>query len=190
MRATQRRRKHEVAQMTGDITIRQLGPADRDAFFALRLRGLKSHPAAFGQSYDEAIERGPSQHDAMLSGTRTALGNFLLGAFSSNDGALVGTVGLVRETHTKEQHKAYVIGMYVADEAMGRGVGHALLTELLARAAQVQGLRQVTLLVTSANDTARALYESMGFRRYGCEPEALCIDGAYHDADLMVRFID
>ncbi|MBB5458527.1 hypothetical protein HDG33_002170 [Paraburkholderia sp. Cpub6] len=30
--------------------IRQLGPADRDAYFQLRLRGLKAHPASFGQS--------------------------------------------------------------------------------------------------------------------------------------------
>ena len=175
--------------MHEDISIRQLEPTDRDAFFALRLRGLKTHPAAFGQSYEEAVERGPSQHDAMLDGTHAASGNFLLGAFSSIDGALVGTVGLLRETRHKERHKGHVIGMYVADEAAGRGVGRALLTELLARAAQVDGLRQVVLLVTSANGSARALYESLGFRVYGTEPDALCIDGVFHDADLMVRFI-
>jgi ribosomal protein S18 acetylase RimI-like enzyme len=82
-----------------------------------------------------------------------------------------------------------VIGMYVADEAAGRGVGRALLTELLTRAAQIDGLRQVVLLVTSANGSARALYESLGFRVYGTEPDALCIDGVFHDADLMVRFV-
>ena len=175
--------------MHENISIRQLEPADRDAFFALRLRGLKTHPAAFGQSYEEAIERGPSQHDSMLDGTHAASGSFLLGAWSSMDGALVGTVGLLRETRHKERHKGYVIGMYVADEAAGRGVGRALLTELLARAAQVDGLRQVVLLVTSANGSARALYESLGFRVYGTEPDALCIDGVFHDADLMVRFV-
>ncbi|BEU24988.1 GNAT family N-acetyltransferase [Paraburkholderia sp. 22B1P] len=175
--------------MHEDISIRQLGPADRDAFFALRLRGLKTHPAAFGQSYDEAIERGPSQHDSMLDGTHAASGSFLLGAWSSTEGALVGTVGLLRETRHKERHKGYVIGMYVADEAAGRGVGRALLTELLTRAAQIDGLRQVVLLVTGANGSARALYESLGFRVYGTEPDALCIDGVFHDADLMVRFV-
>ncbi|MPW16476.1 GNAT family N-acetyltransferase [Paraburkholderia sp. CNPSo 3157] len=176
--------------MVSEVTIRLLGPADRDAFFALRLRGLKAHPAAFGQSYDEAVERGPSQHDAMLAGTHAAPGNFLLGAFSSTDGALVGTVGLMCETRQKERHKGFVIGMYVADEAAGQGVGRALLTELLTRAAQIDGLRQIALLVTSANASARALYASLGFRVYGCEPDALYVDGTYHDADLMVRFID
>ncbi|MBN3762623.1 GNAT family protein [Burkholderia sp. Ac-20365] len=175
--------------MAEDILIRTLELADRDAFFALRLRGLKTHPAAFGQSYEEAVERGPSQHDAMLSGTHAAIGNVLLGAFSSTDGALVGTVGLMRETRHKERHKGHVIGMYVADEAAGRGVGRALLTELLAHAARVDGLRQVGLLVTNGNGSARALYESLGFRVYGTEPDAMCIDGVFHGADLMVRFI-
>jgi ribosomal protein S18 acetylase RimI-like enzyme len=175
--------------MHENISIRQLEPADRDAFFALRLRGLKTHPAAFGQSYEDAVERGPSQHDAMLDGTHAASGNFLLGAFSSIDGALVGTVGLLRETRSKERHKGHVIGMYVAAEAAGRGAGRALLTELLARAAQIDGLRQLGLRVTSTNGSARALYESLGFRVYGTEPDAQCIDGVFHDTDLMVRFI-
>ncbi|MBP0589343.1 GNAT family N-acetyltransferase [Paraburkholderia sp. LEh10] len=175
--------------MTRGISIRPLGPADRDAFFALRLRGLKAHPAAFGQSYEEAIERGPAQHDAMLDGARAVHGDVLLGAFSPPDGALVGTVGLKRETRHNERHKGYVIGMYVADEAAGRGIGRALMAELLARAGQIDGLRQVALLVTSSNGSARALYESLGFRVYGQEPDALCIDGAYHDAELMVRFV-
>lgn len=176
--------------MHEDISIRQLETADRDAFFALRLRGLKTHPAAFGQSYEEAVELGPSQHDAMLSGAGAAYGNFLLGAFCPTDGALLGAVGLRRDVGHKHRHKGHVLGMYVADKAAGRGVGRALLTELLERAGQIDGLRQIALNVTSANRSARALYESLGFRVYGTEPDALCIDGIFHDADLMVRFVE
>ncbi len=79
--------------------------------------------------------------------------------------------------------------MYVAPEAAGRGVGRALLTELLARAERVAGLRQIQLVVASKNDAARHLYESAGFRCYGREIEGLCVDGAFNDADLMARFI-
>jgi hypothetical protein len=46
------------------LLVRQLGPADRDAYFQLRLRGLKAHPESFGQSYEEAVAKGAARHDA------------------------------------------------------------------------------------------------------------------------------
>lgn len=167
--------------------IRQLGPADRDAFFQLRLRGLKAHPELFGQSYEDALAKGPAQYDAMLEGTQAADGHFLLGAYRSADAPLVGVVGLARNRRERERHKADVISMYVAPEAAGRGVGRALLTGLLARAARVEGLRQLQLKVDSGNVAARTLYESLGFRKYGCEIESLEISGAFYDTDLMAR---
>jgi RimJ/RimL family protein N-acetyltransferase len=183
--------------MNSAVPIRQLGPADRDAYFQLRLRGLKAHPESFGQGYEEALAKGASQHDAMLQGARAAKGDFLLGAFVVNaavnatpaNAPLIGVVGLLRSQRDKEQHKAAVIGMYVAPEATGRGVGRALLNALLERAAQVEGLRQIQLIVNSQNEAARKLYESLGFRRYGCEIDALNVNGVFHDADLMARFV-
>jgi Acetyltransferases, including N-acetylases of ribosomal proteins len=171
------------------LLIRQLGPADREAYFQLRLSGLKAHPESFGQSYEEAVAKGAARHDAMLQGARAAEGDFLLGAYASADAPLIGVVGLVRNSHDKERHKASVVGMYVAPEAAGRGVGRALLNELLARAAQIEGLRQIQLMVSSRNEAARGLYESLGFRKYGCEVEALNVGGVFHDADLMARFM-
>jgi RimJ/RimL family protein N-acetyltransferase len=170
------------------LLIRQLGPADRDAYFQLRLRGLKAHPASFGQSYDEALANGAAQYDATLHGS-AAEGRFLLGAYASAEAPLIGVVGLLRHQAEKERHKANVVGMYVAHEAAGRGIGRALLSELLARAARVDGLRQVQLTVGSRNDAARRLYESLGFRKYGCEAGALNVDGVFHDEDLMARWL-
>ncbi|MCC8396062.1 GNAT family N-acetyltransferase [Paraburkholderia sp. MMS20-SJTR3] len=168
--------------------IRQLGPTDRDAYFQLRLRGLRAHPAAFGQSYEEALAKGAAHHDATLQSS-SAEGTFLLGAFASDDAPLVGIVGLLRHQADKERHKANVVGMYVAPEATGRGVGRALLGELISRAARVDGLRQLQLTVGSRNDAARKLYEAVGFRKYGCEIEALNVGGVFHDEDLMARFL-
>ena len=79
--------------------------------------------------------------------------------------------------------------MYVAPEAAGRGVGRALLGDLLARCERIEGLRQIQLVVTKQNEAARHLYESLGFRCYGREVDALRIDGVFHDADLMARLI-
>ncbi|MEM5457641.1 GNAT family protein [Paraburkholderia phytofirmans] len=171
------------------VLVRQLGPNDRDDYFQLRLRGLKAHPDSFGQSYEEALAKGASQHEAMLKDSRAAEGDFLLGAYASAGTPLIGVVGLIRNPSDKQRHKAAVIGMYVAPEAAGRGVGRALLNELLARASRVEGLRQIQLLVGSRNEAARKLYESFGFRKYGCEVGALNVGGVFHDADLMALFI-
>jgi RimJ/RimL family protein N-acetyltransferase len=171
------------------LVVRQLGPDDRDDYFHLRLRGLRAHPESFGQSYEEALAKGASQHDAMLNGSRAAKGDFLLGAYPSAGAPLVGVVGLIRNPGDKQSHKAAVIGMYVAPEAAGRGVGRVLLNELLARASRTEGLRQIQLLVGSRNEAARKLYESFGFHKYGCEVGALNVDGVLHDADLMALFI-
>ncbi|SMG50940.1 GNAT family N-acetyltransferase [Paraburkholderia susongensis] len=170
------------------VLIRQLGPADRDVYFQLRLRGLKAHPESFGQSYEEALAKGPAQHDATLQGSQ-AEGTFLLGAYASAGAPLIGVVGLLRNRSDKERHKAAVVGMYVAPEAAGRGIGRALLSELLTRAAHADGLRQIYLTVGSRNDAARKLYESLGFRKYGCEAGALNVGGVFHDADLMMRLL-
>ena len=169
--------------------IRQLNPADRDAFFQLRLRALLAHPESFSQSHQEALEKGPEQYDASLQGVHAAEGDFVLGAFAAVDQPLVGVVRFMRHQRLKERHKASVVGMYVAPEAAGRGVGRALLTELLARADRADGLRQIQLVVSSKNDAALHLYESVGFRCYGREIEGLCVGGAFYDADLMARFI-
>jgi RimJ/RimL family protein N-acetyltransferase len=171
------------------VLVRQLGPNDRYDYFQLRLRGLMAHPDSFGQSYEEALAKGASQHDVMLKGSSAAEGDFLLGAYASAGTTLIGVVGLIRNPSDKQRHKAAVIGMYVAPEAAGRGVGRALLKELLARASRVEGLRQIQLLVGSRNEAARKLYESFGFRKYGCEVGALNVGGVFHDADLMALFI-
>ncbi|RKE38240.1 RimJ/RimL family protein N-acetyltransferase [Paraburkholderia sp. BL23I1N1] len=171
------------------LLIRQLGPADRDAYFQLRLRGLKAHPESFGESYEEALAKGAARHDAILQGAHAAEGDFLLGAFEVTDAPLIGVVGLRRNQSDKQRHKASIVGMYVAPEASGHGVGRALLNELLARATQIEGLRQIQLMVSSRNEAARKLYESLGFRKYGCEIEALNVNWVFHDADLMARFM-
>jgi RimJ/RimL family protein N-acetyltransferase len=172
-----------------DILVRQLGPADRDAYFQLRLRGLQEHPELFGESYEEALAKGAAQYDASLQGSGAAECNFLLGAYLSADTPLTGVVGLVRNRRDRERHKAAVVGMYVPAEATGRGVGRALLNELLARAARVDGLRQVQLMVDSSNEAARKLYESVGFHKYGCEVDGLNVGGVFYNTDLMVRFM-
>ncbi|WP_233359065.1 ribosomal protein S18-alanine N-acetyltransferase [Thermomonospora amylolytica] len=76
-------------------------------------------------------------------------------------GTIVGYAGLAA---AGEQGDVQTIAVRPAHQ--GRGVGAALLTELLAEAGR-RGCTEVFLEVRADNDRARALYERFGFERVG-----------------------
>ncbi|HZS02139.1 MAG TPA: GNAT family N-acetyltransferase [Chloroflexota bacterium] len=165
------------------MEIRQLTHADAAEYRQLRLRGLREDPEAFGTTYDEELARPLTLIQERLRGSA---GGFTLGAF---DGTLIGVVTLVREVRAKSRHRATVIGMYVAAEVRGRGVGRALLVAACARARQIDGLEQLHLAVVTTNAPARHLYRSLGFQAYGLEPRALKLGDRYWDEELMVLYL-
>jgi len=154
-----------------DMEVRRLTPADAPAYRALRLRALWEYPQAFTSSHaeDEKLPLAATEQRLDSSHRR------FWGAFAGGD--LVGMVGLDRETRPKSQHKATVVGMYVAHEQTGRGIGRALL-EALVEDARAWGLELLVLTVTHAESGARRLYERCGFRSFGIEPRAIKVDGA------------
>lgn len=79
--------------------------------------------------------------------------------------------------------------MYVAPAHRSQGVGKQLLKHALGFAACLDGVRQVTLVVTSGKAAALALYQSMDFTVCGQEPDALMVDGVYYDDIHMVRML-
>ena len=164
------------------MNIRRLVPEDAASFQALRLQALHECPAAFGSSYEEECETPIT----VIAGHLTAgSGRNLFGAF--NGSQLVGTIGVGRESARKLSHKGFIRGMYVAPAFRHRGIGRQLLKQALEFAVSMPGLRQVTLVVNAGNTSAIALYQSLGFRSFGVEPEALLIDGVPHDEMHMVR---
>jgi RimJ/RimL family protein N-acetyltransferase len=152
---------------SSDLHIRRLLSGDAVEYRALRLRALRDHPEAFTSSYEEEALKPLASSEQRLGDT--SLVRFW-GAFV--DSRLVGTVGLDREQRLKVQHKALVIGMYVAPEHAQRGIAQALLGTLLtdARASQLELL---VLTVTSGNQGAERLYLNAGFASWGIEPGAI-----------------
>ena len=161
------------------MEVRRLAVKDAPEYRAQRLRAFRDHPEAFTTSYEE-LEQQP------LSDTEKRFGAPHLkfwGAFDDK-GVLCGYVGLDRETRTKCLHKATLIGMYVAPEQAGRGVGRALVEALLADA-RASGLELVVLTVTEGNSRAAKLYERCGFRSFGVEPRAIKVDGKAYAKNHM-----
>jgi RimJ/RimL family protein N-acetyltransferase len=163
--------------------IRPLEAADTAAFQALRLRGLRESPEAFGSTYEE--EAGVPVGEVAARLARGAGGEDVVFGAVDGEGVLVGVAGLRRDSHRKARHRAHVWGMYVAPEARGRGLGRALLESLIAHARTLTGVERLTLSVVPENHAARSLYLRLGFVAYGLEPEAYCLDGEYWDSEHM-----
>lgn len=166
---------------TTAFEIRPLTAADAKAFWHLRREGIVSEPAAFRESLAE--------HDAnSIEMVRERLGaagsDFVLGAFLG--GTLVGSAGFHRQEGEKVRHRGLVWGVYVSPAARGRGAGRQLMQQLIARARALDGLEQLHLQVAETQHAARRLYEALGFRSYGTEPNALRVENDHISEDLMV----
>ncbi|MCX4909312.1 GNAT family N-acetyltransferase [Streptomyces sp. NBC_00878] len=103
------------------------------------------------------------------------------------DGHIVGFVRIGFPTPlVSNAHVRQILGLAVAVEARGNGVGRALIRAVLAEARR-QGALRITLRVLGHNTPARKLYESEGFVIEGIQPGEFYLDGEYVDDVLMGR---
>ena len=162
--------------MPGEIVIRQLRSADAEAYRSLRLGGLAESPEAFGSDF---ATESASPIEAFA---RTVDTLYVAGAFDGD--RLVAVTGFRQLDREKTRHRGEIWGVYVAPEARGKGFGRRLMEHVLDHA---RGrVLQVHLSVTTTNTPAVALYEHLGFGRYGTEPRSLLVNGRYLDEYLMV----
>lgn len=97
-------------------------------------------------------------------------------------GRIVGTVQLGLDTPPNQPHRGEVKKMLVHRAARGKGIGAKLLAEIEARAKQ-KG--RTLLVLDTASDDARRLYERGGWQRLGNIPDyALLPDGALCDTTI------
>lgn len=162
------------------LQVRRLTGKDAAAFQALRLKGLREHPDAFGSSLEEEVDRSLDQIAEALDA------RFVAGC--ERDGVLVGVGGIRRGDSVKTRHRAVIWGMYVDPEARRLGAAALLLSSLIDHA---RGrVEDVTLTVAAHNEAALRLYRSFGFIEYGLDPGALKLGNDYIDERLMRLVLD
>lgn len=100
------------------------------------------------------------------------------------EGKVVGQLGLQVCQNPRRRHVAE-LGMGVAEDYQGQGIGSALLRSALELSDQWLNIRRLELTVYSSNEVAVALYERFGFEveaelsdfafQYGKYVSALCM---------------
>jgi RimJ/RimL family protein N-acetyltransferase len=169
------------------LTIAPLTPADVAEYRRVRLRALAENPESFRSNAEEEAAKPPSWWDARLAPRDRSDAAF----FGAWTGAreLVGTAGLLFESRRNVRHTATIVGMYVAPEHAGRGVGARLLGACIDRARADACIQMLYLTVTDTNAAAIRLYERTGFAVYGREPRSMRIGDRTFDKLLMALAI-
>jgi len=165
------------------MKIRKLHGEDAAIYQDIRLEALQKHPEAFGSSYEEEARFSIE----FVANRLTNKGNFTLGAFEKNQ--LIGVATLTLEQKNKLKHRGNIVAVYVKAHYRSMGIAKGLMKEAIREANQLKGVEQIYLAVVSANERAKKLYESLGFKAYGVDKNALKLNDVYYDEVLMVLFL-
>ncbi|MEN1705767.1 MAG: GNAT family N-acetyltransferase [Planctomycetota bacterium] len=164
--------------------VTRLTPDDVERYQAIRREMLLEAPWAFGSAPGfDRTEDGDAMRASLAKPEHAIFG-------ACTDGELVSVAGVIRNEGPKLRHRAFIWGVYTTPEQRGKGYSRFVVEAAIALAKTWDGLHAVDLCVTESAASAIALYESLGFERWGTEPEAMLIDGeliSEHHMRLVLR---
>ncbi|HHA2010304.1 N-acetyltransferase [Enterobacter quasimori] len=102
------------------------------------------------------------------------------------DENIVGDLALQAEASPRRSHVA-TFGISVAAHAQGRGVGSALMREMINLCDNWMRIERIELTVFADNPAALALYRKFGFEIEGTGRKFALRNGEYVDAYYMAR---
>ncbi|HST17629.1 MAG TPA: GNAT family N-acetyltransferase [Gaiellaceae bacterium] len=108
---------------------------------------------------------------------------------SLEDGQVTGWAALTPVSRRECYRGVAEVSVYVARAARGRGVGKALLRELVRRADEA-GIWTIQAGILSGNDASVALHAACGFRVVGTRERIARKRGQWRDVVLMERRSD
>ena len=155
-------------------TPRLLRNEDVQQYRAIRLAALHDSPWAFGSSpgddrtefdgfFDDLLD-DPDHHIIVIDHPDRA-------------GELACILGLRREPARKARHLASIWGVYTIPEMRGSGFARCALQYAIEIASQWDTVCRVGLSASVRSVGAIALYESLGFVRWGTEPGVTRVGG-------------
>jgi len=122
---------------------------------------------------------------SFIQGRIDAPRDLMLVAFMN--GKHVGNCSLMSLAGYKRYAHRCEIAIALYKEFCGRGIGRKML-EIVLDVAKSNGYEQAELEVIAGNTGAIALYEKLGFKKYGTFPDNMKYkDGSYEDAYWMMK---
>jgi len=164
----------------GTITLRRARPADA-ADFALMMNDPRVYPGVLQMPYTDA--EAWRTRLAEPGGADVAE----LHLVAEADGRVIASCGLFPAAKAQRRRHAMAIGLCVAGDWQGQGVGHQMLAAMCHHADRWLGLLRIELTVYTDNAAAIALYRRHGFEVEGTHRAYALRDGVYIDALSMAR---
>jgi L-phenylalanine/L-methionine N-acetyltransferase len=157
------------------LIIRARKPSDAEGIMTLHnLPGYRFGTLRSPHHTSDEIRKGIESQSANTTALVALLGD-----------KIIGDAGLTRLANRRVHVGS--IGMGVHDAHVGKGIGRALLGEVLALADNWFNLRRLELTVYTDNEPAIRLYERNGFVTEGHMRQFAFRDGSYVDAYCMAR---
>jgi RimJ/RimL family protein N-acetyltransferase len=103
------------------------------------------------------------------------------------DKKIIGVANITRNTENKKRSlHVGILGISVEREFRGEGIGKKFLRTIIDEAKKkIKGLRLIVLQVYGENQTAKNLYQKIGFIKCGEVPEMIYFHGRYISAITM-----
>ncbi len=163
------------------------GASEADAAGVLQTFDLTHAETDYLLTYPEENSFTAGQEAEFLKARNESEDAIEIAAFV--DGRIVGTAGFEPiGSKEKIRHRAD-FGIAVEKAYWGRGIGKALTLACIECAKQA-GYLQIELEVVAENTPAVQLYESVGFRKYGCNPRGFRARSGWQTLTLMRLELD
>jgi RimJ/RimL family protein N-acetyltransferase len=150
----------------------------------IRLACLIHASPYFGSTYEEESQLPKLKFETYIEDDSPD--HFMFGAF--DDGELIGITGFHRLTRQRDRHRGELVQVYVDSTYRGQNVGEKLVRSVVEHAFTLNGVEQIQLSLIADNESAARLYEKVGFRTFGVQPNFFKMGDIYTDQKFMQLF--
>ncbi|MFK7959245.1 MAG: N-acetyltransferase family protein [Phycisphaerales bacterium] len=182
--------------------IRQLTADDAAAYRRIRHAMLTGAPQAYFSSPEDETDRDDAAWAKRLAdpnavtfgvsvdGDGNGDGNGDGDGDGDVDGTLVAVATIFRHERVKAKHRAGIVAVWCEPEHRRSGHAAAVIEAAIDHARTWPDVQRLEIGVSSESPAAHRLYERLGFRAWGREPQAMWLGDRFTEEVHMVRMLE